>query len=120
MAATLAWWRKIGMALAALVLAMIVLGPSVDRMICGDDVGMGAAASERVVATASPDHDSDGEPCGDLSCLHGHCHHGSPSVSLAASDAVERHDMGASVHPLRRGRVATSDPKFDLMRPPRA
>ena len=120
MARTSPWWRKVGMALAALVLTVLTLGPSLDGFLCRDEGSIGAVAAELPVAVASDYGDAGPAEEGPGICLHGHCHHAAPYVPAtpAASD-VNTH-LAAVAHPLLRGRVPTSDPKFGLIRPPRA
>ena len=42
MARTSPWWRKVGMALAVLVLTVLTFGPSLDGLLCRDEGGIGA------------------------------------------------------------------------------
>lgn len=119
MARTPSWWRRLGAALAALVVAVLAFGPGLDRLVCGEEGGLAAAAAEHSPAAASPDHSTAGHHDDDLgACVHGHCHHAAsyaPAVTVAAAEpAVMR-----ARHGLPRGRVATSDPKFGVLRPPR-
>jgi len=116
MVRTRTWWRRFGAALAALVLAVLAFGPGVDRLVCGGEGAMAAAAAEASAAFASADHPAHSHD--DLgACVHGHCHHAASyapaETAEAAEPAVLRHRHG-----LRRVRVATSDPKFGLLRPP--
>ena len=120
MARTSPWWRKVGMALAALVLTVLTLGPSLDGLLCRDEGSVSAVAAELPVAVASDHGETGPADEGPGVCLHGHCHHAAPYVpaALAASDVDP--NLAAVAHPLPRARVPTSDPKFGLIRPPRA
>jgi len=111
--------RGLGPVLAALLVMMLALAPSLDKLVCREDAQASSAAASSVVAKAGGDLLGDhGTTDADI-CIHGHCHHGGPFVSapvgeLAALDALpDRHELILS-------RVATSDRKFDLERPPRA
>jgi len=52
MARTSPWWRKVGMALAALVLTVLTFGPSLDGLLCRDEGSVSAVAAELPVAVA--------------------------------------------------------------------
>jgi hypothetical protein len=108
----------LGAALAALVVAVLAFGPGLDGLVCGEEGGMAAAAAEHSPAAASG-HSTGGHADDDLgACVHGHCHHAAsqaPPVTIAAAGPALTRDR----HGLRRARVATSDPKFGLLRPPR-
>ena len=124
--------RKLGTALFALVLTVLTFGPGLDALLCRDDAGMSAAAAEHVhdeaagletsdvhVDAVSPnidptDHGPDGQ-----ACIHGHCHHGASYVPVQFRAAAEAATPRPR-HELRRSRVAVSDRKFALKRPPRA
>lgn len=119
MARTPSWWRRLGAALAALVVAVLAFGPSLDSLVCGDEAGLAAAAAEHSPA-AAPDYGQAGHSDDDLGvCVHGHCHHAG-SYAPAATVAVAEPAPLRARHGLQRARVATSDPKFGLLRPPRA
>jgi hypothetical protein len=112
------------MALAALVLAVLTLGPGLDGLLCRDEGGLSAAAATLAVAAeAGPDgQDEDhtpGPPHQDA-CLHGHCHHASPYVD-AARVATDRPPRLAAVdHALQPASPPASQPTSGLKRPPRA
>ena len=44
MVRTPSWWRRLGAALAALVVAVLAFGPGLDGLICGDEAGLAAVA----------------------------------------------------------------------------
>lgn len=121
MARTSPWWRKVGMALAALVLTVLTLGPSLDGLLCRDEGSLGAVAAEMPVAALAADH-TDPRPLdeGPGICVHGHCHHSAPYVPATPPGGELSAPLLAVAHPFVRDRVPTSDPKFGLIRPPRA
>jgi hypothetical protein len=111
-----------GAALSALILAMLVLGPTVDSFICQGEAGVTPASTENVGDVAiqhSNDHGSGKVLDGLDVCIHGHCHHGAPYVPT--NPVVARGPIAElTQHALHRVQVATSDPHFGLIRPPRA
>lgn len=116
------WWRKIGTALAALVLTVLTFGPSLDDLVCRNEDGLAAAAAQTEQLTVAAEHHDTGagiDGLGDV-CLHGHCHHATAyvPVSPTASD-TPTYVVSVARRPVR-GRVPTSDPQFGLLRPPRA
>lgn len=114
------WWRRAGGLLAALVLTVLTFGPSLDTYICRDEGGMSAAAAEQTAATVQDEADSAGGHEKALgACVHGHCHHGAAYTPVDASPSNEAPVL-ANKHDLPRVAVRSSDPKFGLMRPPRA
>jgi hypothetical protein len=107
----------LGAALAALVLAVLTFGPSLDGLLCHDENGPSAAAQSGV--ETAPAQDSDGHADEAGPCVHGHCHHGATFLAAAPLDAVAASaPSGRQVW--EQARVSTSDPKFGLIRPPRA
>lgn len=123
MARTSTWWRRLGTALAALVLTVLTLGPGLDGLICRDDGGLSASAAEMAVSAADAhelEHGRDAGPCVHGACVHGHCHHGGPYVAADFAVAETQHDLRRTGQSPPRGRVPISDPQFGLMRPPRA
>ena len=115
------WWRKVGMVLAALVLTVLTLGPGLDGRICRDEGSLSAVAAELPVA-AAPADDAGPPPLdeGRGICIHGHCHHSAPYVPATLAAGELSAPLLAVAHPFVRNRVPISDPKFGLIRPPRA
>lgn len=121
----IAAWRGIGGLMAALILAVLAFGPSIDAYVCqGEAVHPAVAASsageavqhaEALHAHAFPAAHDDGEG----PCVHGHCHH---AIFFADTPPVQIGQAGAVPQRLspRRTSVALSDLQFGLMRPPRA
>lgn len=122
MSGMIASWRSFGAVIAALLIAVLALAPSLDKLICRDDAPLSVAEAslsgkaDLVKAGQTQDNHSGSDA---EICIHGHCHHGAPYLSapigdLAMLDAVPDH------HELSRGRVSASDRQFGLDRPPRA
>jgi hypothetical protein len=109
------------MALAALVLTVLTLGPGLDGLLCKDEGSLSAAAADMPAAQVSS-ADGHSEPADEGAgvCVHGHCHHAAPYVPTSPEAAETPQDLLGVAHPPPRDRVPTSDPKFGLMRPPRA
>ena len=112
-------WRLLGRLLAALVLTVLTLGPSLDRIICRDDARLSAAAAAAepvAVENAREVQDSHDDDLG--TCIHGHCHHAAPYVPadniapVGPVAATERHEYAPES-------IRTSDLQFGLKRPPR-
>lgn len=108
------------MALAALVLTVLAVGPGLDRLICRDEAGMSAAAAEWIVTDEVEANDTKHVSNEGGACLHGHCHHSAPFAVAIPVAADAPMVQASSVHRLARDRVGTSDPKFGVERPPRA
>lgn len=118
MVRTPSWWRRLGAALAALVVAVLAFGPGLDGLVCGDEAGV-AVAAELPATSVAPDHGHVGHSDDERgACVHGHCHHAAAyaqaTTVASAAPAVLR-----DRHGVIRARVLTSDPKFGLLRPPR-
>lgn len=116
-------WRRIRGLMAALVLAVLVLGPGMDAYVCRDEgVPSATAASSAVVAAqdaaihTDAGHAEDGDGLGP--CAHGHCHpvfFTSPhSAQIGEAKAVTQRLLPPQAS------VVRSDMQFGLMRPPRA
>jgi hypothetical protein len=112
-----AWGRTWVGALSACLLAVLVLGPTLDAVICGDDAVAASVATAigRPAAGRAP-NDHPAEPAG--LCTHGHCH---PVLSEAPATppviAVGPADRQA--YDVVLGSAPTSDRHFELIRPPR-
>lgn len=121
--AGLSTWRSwAGRLLAALVLTVLTLGPSLDALICKDEGGLSAAAAEStVIALQDADHSNASHQLDGLgTCVHGHCHHPAPYVpaDVAVSDIAPTGTLGR--YRMVTDAVPTSDAQFGLIRPPRA
>lgn len=115
------WWRKIGTALAALVLTVLTFGPSLDDLVCRNEGGLIAAAAETAQMAVTTEHHDAGvgiDGFGDI-CLHGHCHHAAAYVPVSpTANEMPAYVLSVAHRPVR-SRVPTSDPQFGLLRPPR-
>ena len=121
MARRLPWWRKVGLVFAALVLTLLTFGPQLDAAFCRDQDSLSAIAAEVSVAKVASAHadvapDRDGLGV----CFYGQCHHVAPFVPIAPAGAVAPDYLSDAVVRPAENRVATSDPQFGLLRPPRA
>ena len=114
-------WRSFGAVLAALLIAVLALAPSLDKLVCRDEAPLAVAEASldgnAILEKAGQTQDDHGGSDADI-CIHGHCHHGAPYLSapigsLAVLDALPDH------HELSRDRVSASDRQFGLDRPPR-
>lgn len=115
-----AWSGALRWLAAALLVAVLSLGPSVDSLICGNDLGSGAVAAEVPTqadqAVTAPLDDHSSAPA-DV-CIHGHCHHFAPFVPIEGVSGVGA-DLPSAKHVLGRSAVRKTDPHFGLKRPPR-
>lgn len=121
MAGASTWARSLRGMIAALLLAVLTLGPSVDALICGDEAGAAAAAAEvqTVIVQATPDTPDDhGSGMSDV-CIHGHCHHYAPFVPILGAGEQATIEPSAQ-HDWWQTTIRKSDPHFGLKRPPRA
>jgi hypothetical protein len=113
------WWRKLGTALAALVLAVLVFGPGLDGIVCQEDAMPSAAAADVQIAPSSLEGQGPASDKMPGVCFHGHCHHSSPFLSGGAAVTVASNLSGKPQRPARSNLVL-SDRQFELIRPPRA
>jgi hypothetical protein len=67
------WWRNLGGLLAACVLALLVVAPSMASCVCD---GVTSTVSAATVQAVQSDHRDDGAACEAACCVSGHCHHG--------------------------------------------
>lgn len=117
-------WRRFGRAFLACLVAAIVITPSLDAIVCGNEAAAetSASATQQHAVQASVDEGGeqhDKAPLGHKgACVHGHCHHVAsyPAPAIDATARVvepERLSLTAAVLPV-------SDLQFGLKRPPRA
>jgi len=83
------WWRRLGGALAACLVALLILAPLADSFVClGDEATTSTqtfAALEPVASQSPVDTDHQrGDPG---LCTHGHCHHGASFVMASIGPA---------------------------------
>lgn len=116
MGAGLTAWRRFGAAFAALVLAVLALGPSLDGVLCAGDA---PSAVQVAVSLGSPGADAHDHERTD-GCAHGHCHHGAPQApEPAVAPAAPLAYAAARLTPAKDA-ASPAGRQFDLMRPPRA
>jgi hypothetical protein len=110
-------WRRMAVALMALLLGVLTFGPALDAAVCEPETVSAILASDTAAASPVDGHGHDANV--DAACLHGHCHHAAfdlPSLAGLSEESVSviaRHDALRLAAP-------TSDPTFGLKRPPRA
>jgi hypothetical protein len=116
------WWRNLGGLLAACVLALLVVAPTVSMAtcLCQDEVAIVSVetsmATVQAVQTDQQDHVA---PCDAACCVSGHCHHGGVMLDTAIAGVptpapvVSEHAM-TSAHALSSRTISGPD------RPPRA
>jgi hypothetical protein len=107
--------------MAALVLTLLTLGPSLDDLFCRDQDSFRVMAAEMSVekvasVSAAPISDSDGFGV----CFYGPCHHVAPFGPAAPSEVSAPDYMSQIVRRPADERVVASAPQFGLLRPPRA
>jgi hypothetical protein len=115
-------WRKVGGLLVAGLLAVLVLSPAVDALICKDDgtVAVQAPNGHVTLAVADDADEVSGHPLGAAgTCPHGHCHHG---TSYTVADPVDVATAPATRvgRTLVSTRLPPSSAPPGLDRPPRA
>jgi hypothetical protein len=67
------WWRSFGGLLAACVLALLVIAPTIAAAACVCDAPSAGATAQQMVSVA--DQKQDSGPCKAVCCLGGHCHY---------------------------------------------
>ena len=75
------WTGAVRWLVAALFVAVLSLSPTIDALICGDDLSVGSAAAAESIALGDQaitfPQDDHGTAATDV-CVHGHCHHFAP------------------------------------------
>lgn len=113
------WWRGVGGLLLPCLLALMVLSPAIDAMVCFGDASAASAPVAEVASTAKSDQKSaDHRDAGDV-CPHGHCHHSAPML-IAQLDDAPVHLLVQPLHPALSARAAPSLASAGPDRPPRA
>jgi hypothetical protein len=108
-------WRRFGAAFAALVLAVLALGPSLESALCADEAP--AEATAFLLASDAGHADDHGRADG---CVHGHCHHGAPYAPEPATSAAPTLAYAAARLTPGGDAAPPAGRQFDLIRPPRA
>lgn len=115
------WWRNLGGLMAACVLALLVVGPSVSMAACICDSRAPVVGVETDVAagqTLQDDQRDHGAPCEAACCVGGHCHHGGAMLD-APVGAVSRPLPVLSEHPATAAQALASRTLSGPDRPPR-
>jgi hypothetical protein len=108
--------------MAACVLALLVVAPTVSMAtcLCGDDAAIVSVETSAVTIQAVQSDPQDHRaPCEAACCLGGHCHHGgamldAPAAAVPALAPVVSEHLMASAHALASRTISSLD------RPPRA
>ena len=113
------WPRHVCSMIIALVVALLVITPSIDPLLCeGDELAAASDQSFQTIAShrdAAPAKHSQGP----AECPHGHCHHAAP-MAATLPPAETAHAMSAERHAWETLAERRSAPVFGLKRPPRA
>ena len=115
------WWRNLSGLMAACVLALLVVAPTVGMAacLCNDAAIVGVETSMVAAQGVQADQNDHGAPCDDACCVSGHCHHGGVMLDAAiagvpAPAPVAAEPVTASARALASRAVSGPD------RPPRA
>ncbi len=115
-------WRKIGGLAVAALLAVMVLSPVVDAVVCNDERATASETLDERSTLAALDqigHAPD-QPGGGLeACPHGHCHHGAAFTVADIAQPVSVSPAPAG-HALAHAALPPSAGTSGLDRPPRA
>jgi hypothetical protein len=106
---------------AAVLIVMLAVGPSLDALICRDEPSGPVAGSAQMIdiAAAGDSHGSPASKHPDGVCAHGHCHHG-VAYAWVNADAAAAPAVAPERHPLRASTQLASTTPSGLERPPRA
>ena len=117
------WWRKAGGILAAVVLAVMVFGPTAAAAVCLDNPAVAAAGLDEASDTGvSADRaDADKAPCdnGACPCDHCQCHHAGAYAPMALAE-VRGPYTSRERHALTDRPAPVSGLIFGFKRPPRS
>jgi hypothetical protein len=108
--------------MAACVLALLVVAPTVSMAtcLCADDAAIVSVETGAVTVLAvqgdAPDH---GAPCEAACCVSGHCHHGGAMLDAPVA-AVRPRAPVVSEHVMASAHALASRTISGLDRPPRA
>jgi len=111
------WRRQAGRLLAALLLAVLTLGPGLDAVVCAGDNSPRAHAETVVSASMADANGHVDQDCAG-GCVHGHFHPGAPILPPTLLAGYVSTDSERLTPPLA-ARVASQEAKV-LERPPRA
>jgi len=116
------WWRNLGGLVAACVLALLVVAPTVSMATCvcaNDAPVLRVETAVAVVEAAQTDRRDHGAACDAACCASGHCHHGGTMVDTAVP-GVPLLAPAASVHAMAAAHAPASRTLSGPDRPPRA
>ncbi|WP_081916722.1 hypothetical protein [Caulobacter sp. UNC358MFTsu5.1] len=117
---TMTWWRNLSGLMAACVLALLVVAPTVGMAACVCEDGAPVVGVETAVVQAvQGDQRDHNAPCEAACCVGGHCHHGGAMLDAAVAD-VAALPPAASGHATAAVHVLASRVLSGLDRPPRA
>lgn len=106
--------------MAACVLALLVLAPTVSMAACVCDNDIGAVTMNTTNGqSVQGDHQSDGAPCEAACCVSGHCHHGGSMLDTPIA-AIPAPAPIVVAHALAAAHALGSRPTTGPDRPPRA
>lgn len=95
---TMTWWRNLGGLMAACVLALLVVAPSVSLAACiCDDAAPVAETSLTGAQAVQGDLQDHGAPCEAACCVGGHCHHGGAMLDALVA-TISAPMLAASAH----------------------
>jgi len=114
------WWRNLGGLMAACVLALLVVAPTVGMAacVCEDGAPVVGVETAAAVQTVQRDQQDHRVPCEAACCVSGHCHHGGAMLDTAVA-AVPALAPAASEHAAMAVHVLASRTLAGLDRPPR-
>ena len=119
MARLRSWGRRLGGLLAVCLLATLLVGPTLDALVCKDDGQASASAAAGALVIADEHADGAGSDLDQGACPHGHCHHGL-AFALASTETQATPSPGqARLSPLQVTQLASRSPQ-GIERPPRA
>jgi len=109
------WWRDLGGLLAACVLTLLVVAPSMNACLCANSAPVSGATVETV---QSQEH-RDSAPCDAACCLNGHCHQGGSMLNSFVA-AIPKPVLIEAEHASAAVRALASLSPSGPDRPPRA
>ena len=113
------WWRNLGGLMAACVLALLVVAPTVGMAACVcDDAVAGVETSLAAGQAVQGDAQDHGTPCEAPGCVGGHCHHGGAMLDAPVA-AVSAPIPVVSEHAMASAQALASRPLSGPDRPPR-
>lgn len=118
---TMTWWRNLGGLMAACLLALLVVAPTVSTAtcLCEGDTPIVSVETRAAVQTVQSDQQDHRVPCEAACCVSGHCHHGGAMLDAPVA-AVPAPAPVASEHVMTSAHALASRTLSSLDRPPRA